>query len=710
MTADLLRCDRVALMMLAACLWCTDRGCAQNEAPDWFVVADRETFLRRLDLDRPELTAVRAALDAGDVGAAGAAWIEYFRAMPIDAALLTDWATRPRQAEYNTARADDLLAGHFWDGYSVWEVPDSGFDWYGSPLSCCTRFPVLGTLRLAAHHTRDPKYARFMVEHILGYMAAYPIAEFVDMSSNDGWVSHTTTAKPWYWCMIPERLSELSETVALLRGFPEVTDDELLAILQRMYEETGYLTTQIGPWVDRRHNGGGAMIGALAQSCAVLRDFPAAGEWAAYDAELLARYLDDAFYPDGMCVELTTAYSASVSVAQQRLAYALREQPAIASRRDRLAAMVTAMVALSDPTGWLPSFGDLYAGALRGYVHPPLVAWLDLPWAESVARGGDEAPPFLSWPVPGQEQWCGYYTMRSDWSPEARYMAIDGGPWGTTHQHGDKLSFVITAEGARFIIDPSSTRYASNQPDAFIGRQPSGFLHNTITVDGVDEFRSEGTVAEATAPLSNRWERGANHTLFASDYSFRPVQPVDWERRMLFAGSEYWLLQDVLTGDQPSARVEQNFQFEADIAIEFQGAMTVATAPNGARLVLMPLEGSLQPALTIGDTAPHATYWPSGKPTEVLCREDGHDQIHGRGWTGRGGHRLLPAPAVTYVGAVDLPATITVALVPLAPDQTLDELPAITSAAEGVATSWSLPTRTGVLHWRTAPDDCGIVQ
>jgi len=709
MTADLLRCDLVALATLAACLWCAGRGCAQTEAPDWFVAGGREAFLRRLDLDRPELAAVRAALDAGDVDAAGAAWIEHFQAMPIDTALLTDWAGRARAADYDTARADDLLAGRFWDGYSVWEVPATGFDWYGSPLSCCTRFPVLGVLRLAAHHTRDPKYARFMVEHVLGYMAAYPIGEFVGKISTDGWTDHTTTAKPWYWCMIPERLSELSETVALLRTFEEVSDEELLTILQRMYEEAGYLTTQIGPWVDRRHNGGGAMIGALAQSCAVLRDFPAAGEWMAYDAELLAQYLDDAFYPDGMCVELTTAYSASVSVAQQRLAYALRAQPAMVARRDRLAAMVTAMVALSDPTGWLPSFGDLYAGTLPRYLHEPLVRQLELPWVASILRGGDEQPPFLVWPEPGAEHWCGYYTMRSDWSPEARYLAIDGGPWGTTHQHGDKLSFVITAEGARFIIDPSSTRYASNQTDAFIGRQPSGFLHNTITVDGVDEFRSEGTVAEATAPLQNTWEQGANHTLFVSDYCFRPVKPVSWERRVLFAGAEYWLLQDVLTGDQRAARVEQNFQFEADLEIEFQGTMTVATAPNGARLVLMPLEGSLQPTLTVGDAAPHTTYWPSGKPTEVLCREDGHDQIHGRGWTGRSGHRLLPAPAVTYVGELALPATITVALVPLAPDQTLDDLPAITAAADDAGATWLLPTDAGLLRWRTTAAGCRVL-
>ncbi|MEA3401123.1 MAG: heparinase II/III family protein, partial [Armatimonadota bacterium] len=608
--AEWLRFDVVTLALMAAFLWTAGRGHAQAEEPDWFSVPDREAFLRLLDLDRPELAAVREALEAGDAAAAGAAYVQHFRTMQINSSLIRDWGDMARDPDFDTSRADALLEGHFWDGYSVWEVPETGFDWYDSPLSCCTRFPVLGTLRSAAHHTQDPKYVRFMVEHILGYMEAYPIEEFVGKSSTDGWTNHTTTAKPWYWCMIPGRLTELSQTVALLRSLPAVGDDELLAILQRMYEETGYLTTQIKPWVDRRHNGGGAMISAMAHSCAILRDFPAAQEWLAYDAELVAQYLDDAFYPDGMCVELTTAYSASVSVTQQRLAFMLREQEAIRARRDRLRNMVTAMVALSDPTGRLPSFGDLYAGDLAGYVHQPLVDWLGMAWVETIARGAaGPAPPFLVWPRPGDDQWCGYYTMRSDWSPKARYMAIDGGPWGTTHQHGDRLSFVITAWGAKFIIDPSGTRYASNEPDAFIGGQPSGFLHNTITVDGVDEFHSEGTVAETTEPLGNVWEHGTDYTLFVSDYSFRPVKPVTWERRVLFVDGSYWVLQDVLTGDQSEAEIEQNFQFEADIEIELQGTSTVATAPNGARLMLAPLDASLQPVVTVGDREPHTSYW-----------------------------------------------------------------------------------------------------
>ena len=268
---------------------------------------------------------------------------------------------------------------------------------------------------------------RFVVEHIKDYMAAYPITEFVGKSMREGWVDHVHVSKPWYWCMVPNRLSELAQTIALIRSFPQVTDEELLQILQRIYEETAYQRAEIHEWVDSRHNAGSAMINAMAQSCAILDDFPSAHKWLAERAGMVKQYIDQAFYPDGMCVELTTAYSASVSVYMQQLAYALRDEEAMRASRERLKALVTSMVGLSDPIGWLPSYGDCYATTLPEYIHQPLAEWLDLPWVRTVLQHGNgPQPPFTTWPCPGQEQWSGYYAMRSGWDSQARFLAIDG--------------------------------------------------------------------------------------------------------------------------------------------------------------------------------------------------------------------------------------------------------------------------------------------
>jgi len=673
----------------------------------------RDQFLLKLDLQKPELSAVQQALEANDRTSAEREFTAYWRKRPLRSFFLTDWEMTKRDPAFKDDIADAELAGHFNDGYSVYDAPPGGLDWFGCPLSCVTRFPLLPAPRRAFHHTGDPRYLRFIVDHILGYMRAYPIEDFAGKSAAGGWTSHTVVAKPWYWCMIPERLYELAETLPLIRASADVADEELLTILHRLYEECGYLETQIQHWVDLRHNGGCAMIRSLAMAATILQDFPRAQRWLDFSAELTEQYTRRSFYPDGMCVELTTAYSQGTSAEMQAMAYALRDRPAVAALKPRIAGLITCLAALVDPLGVTPAFGDLSPVEFGRGICLPAAEWTRQTWVKTlVDRAEEPSPPFTVWPASGQEAWSGYYTMRSDWTPRARFLAIDGGSWGTTHQHGDRLSFVITALGARFIIDPSGTRYASNSPGSFISRQCSSFLHNTITIDGVDEFM--GTVPlETKTPLTNRWEHGGSYSLFAGAYSFRPVKPVDWERRLLFIDGTYWLLQDVLTGDQPEAEVEQNFQFEVDIRTVFDGDITIATAPSGAKLALIPLSSGLAPKLHLGERGPHPSYWPDGKAKLVLASEDGRNQEHGRGWTGRNSDRLTPAPAVTYTGKLKLPAVITMLLVPLEKGQTLrdHQSPVPRAVLESHDPDvWRLSAGTGSWRFESSPRGCRIIR
>jgi len=217
---------------------------------------------------------------------------------------------------------------------------------------------------------------------------------------------------------------------------------------------------------------------------------------------------------------------------------------------------------------------------------------------------------------------------------------------------------------------------------------------------------------EATEPLDNTWEHGDNYSLFEGSWSFEPVKAANWTRRIVFADKSYWLLQDVVTANQETAAIEQNFQFAPEIKIEFQGNVTLATAPNGSKLVLVPLAGGLKPELAIGDKKLHTTYWPDGIPKMGVWGQQGQKNSHGRGWTSRGRRhdKLYPAPAVTYVGQVQLPATITVALIPLAADQNLESMPPITSHAADNGTKWTLPIDGGTLQFLADTERCQIVK
>ncbi len=699
----------------------------QNDADvaalEALVLVSPEDFLRDLRDDTPELAPARAAVANGDFDGAIAAYIEHFRAKTITHPLMVDWAAIEPNAGHNMGRADETLSGFIRDGYNVHQVPAEGLDWHECPLVCLTRFPHLRAVMHAAHHTRDVQYIRYAVEHVLEYMENWPIAGFISQGIQ-GFVDNETVIRPWHWCMLSPRLQRLGDVITLSRGFDQVTDRELFDMLHRVYQESAYMRIYMQKQVDARHNGGLDMIRAMAVASEVLDDFQVPQQWRQDNGRMARQYLSESFYPDGMCIELTQAYSRGIAASSQTLALMLRDEPEVQELLPLMEAIAGWAIGVGKPTGRLPSYGDLSAGSFAGALNMEMMELLDVPWVNTIVERTDSPlPPATVWPWPGRDAWGGLYTMRSDWSPEALYMCINGGPWGTTHRHGDRLSLVVCAYGADFIIDPPSTKYRSNEPDAFISRQAAGFLHNIITVDGVDQFEhargEEGEVVrtvprEVTEPLDNTWEHGDNYTLWIADHSFAPVLNAHWERRAVFADKSYWLLQDVITGQgfagagQPVA-LEQNFQFDPDIEIAFDGNLTIASAPNGARLVLLPLEGDLRPKLSKGDTTPHTTYWPDGIPKQDVSTRGDTAQPHGRGWVGRG-HRLQPAPAVTYVGQAQLPTTLTVAIIPLAPGQDLAELPQIGREAVEGRTVWSLPTAGHVLQVATDTDGCEVLR
>ncbi len=690
-----------------------------------FLIPERETLLHALDLDLPALREVKEALAADDVKRAATAYIQVFRTKKLHSPLFRDWAQTKRDPARGHKIATGCLEGHLIDGYNVYDVPASGIDWYKAPLFCLPRFPIFPYLLEAAWHTADPRYVRFIIDHSLEYMNAYPIADFAGKNGTMGYVDHYTVGPPTWWCLLPNRLEQWAHALALVRSWDVVTDEELLQILQRMVQEIRFLMTQVQHWVNRRHNVAGFMIRVIAILGDLLSEFAESRDWLARDLGWFVEYVQDAIYPDGLFKELTLGYSSSLVSQTLRALHALSDQVPAAEYRDRSIEMTTAMIGLAKPTGRVPSFGDAFGRALTTVLYGPGISLLHEPWLDALlaVTGGDEAehpawmkatasqpgpePPFLTWPRPGQEVWGGYYAMRSDWSKLASYLMIDGGPWGTTHQHCDRLSFVLTAYGADFITDPCNTLYANNEPGAFISMCNAGFMHNTVTVDGVDEFIRDDTSWQVDKPLDNLWREQEDAVFFAGSFDFRPVKPVRWERRILFAGREYWLLQDVIAGDQDAAAIEQNFQFEEDIEITFDGSITVAAAPNGARLVIKPLGGELTPRLSIGEREPRLTwstqYQPyPGQPTEFA---------HGRGWIARVTKSIIPAPAVTYSVQAELPAVLTLAIVPLAPGEEMPRMPRITAETNEKGTTWHLPVGEktgGDLHWQTSPASCRL--
>jgi hypothetical protein len=218
----------------------------------------------------------------------------------------------------------------------------------------------------------------------------------------------------------------------------------------------------------------------------------------------------------------------------------------------------------------------------------------DLHWA---ATGGREGrPPTVrnaSFPDGG------YFFQRSGWGEhgarfaDERFLVFDCGPLGDGgHGHYDLLSIEIAARGRPLIVDPG--RYTYSEQGSNLRRWfKSTTAHNTVVVDGLDQTpyrrgKPKGSVARGRL-LGRSAENGVD--VIAGRVT-SPLYEAVHDRRIVFVGGEYWLIEDDLRGDRPH-RYDLRFHLAPEAhgrcgilgnAVRAPGVALVFSSPGVPRL------------------------------------------------------------------------------------------------------------------------------
>jgi len=225
--------------------------------------------------------------------------------------------------------------------------------------------------------------------------------------------------------------------------------------------------------------------------------------------------------------------------------------------------------------------------------------WSDIEYVGS-GGGSGSVPDYCSRSFAN----AGIHVMRSDWTPSARYLIADTGPYGGPHGHEDKLSFELFAFGAAFVVDPGSFTYKQSDPyrNYFVGSQG----HNTVLVDQGSQVRRWNSqhmtpaVEDVTHGAwrssddldvaSGRYDEG-----YAPFYIRRPADSkltldVTHQRDFVFVKPSYWIVADYLDASELH---EYNFLFHLapDILVENLTGPTalLRSGRNGAQLVVTAL-------------------------------------------------------------------------------------------------------------------------
>ncbi len=614
----------------------------RRRRPDGPRLSDAGLFAE-LDLERPELAAVRAAVAQGNLPGAARELCGHYRRREAPRNIYPRPAQPPPAADLDRLLRNDILGCDF-AGPVDWRANPFGYlEW----RHAFNRHGFFRTALAAYLHSGNEAVASKLDKWVRTWIAATPEPSGTFGGGDPAWETLSTACRIYG--------SWMDVFFGTLRS-PGFSDATRLAMLKSIRSHAGHLLA---------HSvlGGNNWLVVESQALATIGllfpEFKSAEVWRREGFARLAAEVGRQIYPDGADWELSPGYHA------------------MAARGFAEPMELARMNGVELPPGYEERIRGTFRFSL-GIVRPDFTApapndsgTCDGRQAEWLAYGarlfGDEA---LAWGATGGAEGrapeftsvhfedSGYAVMRSGWDRDARWLFLDMGPLGFSHVHEDKLSFELAAHGKLFIVDPG---IASYQADPWTEHYRRTEAHNTILVDGAGQHRaSRGTREEQARSVrgENLWASGRVLDAAASecDGPWRGLAGRLVHRRSaLFIKPDYWLMLDEVEGGG-----EEENSPERDIATLFHFMpMQLAADPETGRVRSERLEQAnleIAPIPTAGSAAP---------APHIVCGSREPVQ----GWVVAGGGRghsreSLPAPVAVYEAKARLPWRCLWLLVP----------------------------------------------
>jgi hypothetical protein len=600
-------------------------------------MTDDELFAA-LDLKRPGLEAVSAALTKGDRVAARSALASYFRqrTRPLYYVAPGEKAN-PKPVKPDVARAERALL-HQFESIRYPHTFGPTIDWHfdkttepGSKYAPnnewtwqLNRHAEWLALSRAYRDTGDEKYAREFVAQMTQWVRDCPMPRDAGNVPRSAWRTIETGIRAsavwpelWYRFLLA----------------PSMTDDALLTFLKAYIDHAIHLMAfhTTGNWLAMEGNG-------LAHTGVLFPEFRDAAAWRDTAIKWIYAELDNQVYPDGVQIELASGYhhvSLGNFVAVFKIAR-LNAVPLPADFLRRLEKMYDFDVYGATPGRQLPGVQDGNYYDVHNALREAAALFphrKDFLWYATDGKEG-QPPAHTSHAFP----YAGYFVMRSGWEPDARWLWFDGGPFGYGHQHEDKLEIMVEAYGKAFLVDPGNFTYERSKWRSYF---IDSLSHNVVLVDGQPQRRrgrprSEYVVKE---PLPHVWESGAKsdyvEATFDEDFGGDVKRGVRHTRAVLFVKPDFWVVLDRLAADDGKEHTyDALFHFDCPVTAEGvrlvtqngdEPNLTVAARPDpGVSLKIVkgqqePVQGWLvEPGIASVRPAPVGVYTARGKTTHLL--------------------------------------------------------------------------------------------
>lgn len=592
-------------------------------------------FFEALDLSRPDMAAVRAVFEKGDLPAARAAFVAHLKQRETPKWYF-DWRDRPPATDPSGKAKDQAANDALEHRFTVISIPhtfEGEIDWSYNPTTApgtefarnhewtwqFSRHPFWASLGRAYWDTGNETYAREFVAQMTHWVEKNPVPEpSVDQKPFSRWRTIEAGIRMG---------GSWPDSFYYFLSSPSFTDDAILTMVRSMAEHARYLRAHptVKNWLTMEMNG-------LYTVGTLFPEFREAAEWRAIAAARIREELDAQVYPDGAQTELAPGYH-WVALRNMRAILALaqlNDQPLPDGFLESFERMYDYGMWLMTPDRGLPPFND--SGNSTGAVISWLKDGLDYfpnreDWRWVVTDGKEGAPPGHT---SHAFNYAGYIAQRSGWDRGARYLAFDAGPFGSGHQHEDKLNIVLSAYGRHLLVEGGIYTYDASQWRKYV---LSPYAHNVAFIDGLGQNRHGlHETYESSAPLPFAWETNDAYDYAQASYGGEfegfgkgRTVPAVHTRGVLFvkrgpaAGSaigDFWVVADTFTPQDDAAHTyETVFHLDApDATVDAQTKSVHTTYEDGANLGIypMPVDG-LDVRIVSGQEEPEVQGWlPAG--------------------------------------------------------------------------------------------------
>ena len=463
-----------------------------------------KAFFDAVDLDYPGLKAVKGCIEKGELTKAKKEYVSYLKKRTSPKWFI-DWRDFNPQKNSASIKPDiiayadrhvnnELFAHDTWHKYGEtidWTV-DHSYDHYDEWVWQLNRHYCWVNMSEAYWATGDEKYAKAFVRQLNGWIdqCQMPLLSWNGVGS--------------VWRTLDSGLRMQENWPTLLYRFlasPFFDDESVVKMIKSFYQHAVHL---------RNHNTANNWLAiemsGLYNVGGLFPEFKAAEEWRNYAANRLYEQEQKMFYPDGAQIELTPFYH-SVSLSSIVSVYKFSQLNGYQLPDgfvSRLESAYDYYVKLRMPDERMPSVNDSEWIYSRPYLSEAADLFPHRKDFRYFSTGGKdgEMPSYTSVWMP----WAGWYVMRSGWDKDAFYAFFEVGPYGSAHQHEDKLSFILYAYGQRLITECG---YYSYDKSDWRKYALSARAHNVARVDGKDQKRNviktDDAVTISTKPLKNLW-------------------------------------------------------------------------------------------------------------------------------------------------------------------------------------------------------------